>query len=75
VNLKNPEQLREFYCPEGRSLKQIAALAGTRKDLEDTNHLELEDKRVVSGRGASRQPAKEDRRWGDRVDKKGRDRI
>lgn len=31
VNLKDSELLRELYCIEGRSLKQIAKLAGTTK--------------------------------------------
>lgn len=31
ANLKDPEWLRELYCTEGKSLKQIAALAGTTK--------------------------------------------
>jgi len=31
VNPKNPDLLRELYCAEGKSLKQIAKLAGTTK--------------------------------------------
>jgi DNA-binding CsgD family transcriptional regulator len=31
VDLKNPELLRKLYCTEGKSLKQIAALASTTK--------------------------------------------
>jgi hypothetical protein len=31
VNLKDSQTLRELYCTEGRSLKQIAKLAGTTK--------------------------------------------